>query len=154
MLNHRLTDTKSTKFLKLVSTAIFAWSGFFWAGVTILNFYINMPNSSHLAQNFLIGTVLLLASLILCWFRFYILQLPICAVGTVFFLIASAEMIDTARFSGLEFKPSFELRYLPIIGMSVISLILAMIQIWDLISKKIEDNNKFNNSPSKSILED
>ena len=153
MLNRRLTDTKSTKFLKILSTAIFAWSGFFWAGVTILNFYINMPESSHLAQNFLIGTILLFVSLLLCWFRFYILQVPICAVGTVFFLIASAEMIDTARFQGLEFTPSFELRYMPIIGLAAISLVLAMIQIWNLIAKRIEKNNEFNNSPSKSILD-
>ena len=153
MLNRRLTDTKSTKFLKILSTAIFAWSGFFWAGVTILNFYINMPESSHLAQNFLIGTILLFVSLLLCWFRFYVLQLPICAVGTVFFLIASAEMIDTARYQGLEFTPSFELRYMPIIGLAAISLVLAMIQIWNLIAKKIEKNNEFNNSPSKSILD-
>lgn len=153
MLNRRLTDTKSTKFLKILSTAIFAWSGFFWAGVTILNFYINMPESSHLAQNFLIGTILIFVSLLLCWFRFYILQLPICAVGTVFFLIASAEMIDTARFQGLEFTPSFELRYMPIIGLAAISLVLSMIQIWNLIAKKIEKNNEFNNSPSKSILD-
>lgn len=153
MLNRRLTDTKSTKFLKILSTAIFAWSGFFWAGVTILNFYINMPESSHLAHNFLIGTILLFVSLLLCWFRFYILQLPICAVGTVFFLIASAEMIDTARYQGLEFTPSFELRYMPIIGLAAISLVLAMIQIWNLIAKKIEKSNEFNNSPSKSILD-
>lgn len=153
MLNRRLTDTKSTKFLKILSTAIFAWSGFFWAGVTILNFYINMPESSHLAQNFLIGAILIFVSLLLCWFRFYILQLPVCAVGTVFFLIASAEMIDTARFQGLEFTPSFELRYMPIIGLAAISLVLSMIQIWNLIAKKIEKNNEFNNSPSKSILD-
>ena len=56
-------------FAKLLMTLIFLWSGFFWSGVTVLNFYINMTFDSHLATLFLIGSILLLVSLILCWFN-------------------------------------------------------------------------------------
>ena len=46
--------------VKLAMTAIFLWSGFFWAGVTVLNFYINDLSNVRLANLFLAGSAILL----------------------------------------------------------------------------------------------
>ncbi len=148
MLNNRLKDTKFTIFLKIVSTAIFAWSGFFWAGVSILNFYWS-GNPNNYGDKFLFGSIFLLISLIGCWLRFYILQLPLCITGTILYLIPAYDIITVT----VNTDNNWSLKFMPVVGMTMISLVFAMLQIWNLISKKIEKQNEFNNRPSKSILD-
>ncbi len=133
---------------------LFAWSGFFWSGVTIINFYAFDPANSHLATEFLLGSLLFLLSLILCYFRKYILQFGFCAAGLIPYLMAVNEMMDVAEKTGVVFKPSFELRYLPIFIFAFISLIFAMMKIWQNTLKRIEVRNEFDNRPTKSILDD
>ena len=53
----RYKDIKFTLFVKIVMASVYAWSCFFWAGVTILNFYINTPEYSYLATGFLTGSI-------------------------------------------------------------------------------------------------
>lgn len=133
---------------------LFAWSGFFWSGVTIINFYAFDPTYSYLATEFLIGSLLFLSALILCCLRKYILQFAFCAAGLIPYLMAVNEMMDVAETTGVVFKPSFELRYLPIFVFALISLIFAMMQIWKNTLKRIEIRNEFDNRPTKSILDD
>ncbi len=133
---------------------LFAWSGFFWSGVTIINFYAFDPAYSYLATEFLIGSVFFLLSLILCHLKKYILQFVFCAAGLIPYLIAVNEMMDVAEKTGVVFKPSFELRYLPIFIFAFISLIFAMMKIWQNTLKRIEIRNEFDNRPTKSILDD
>lgn len=133
---------------------LYLWSGFFWSGVTIINFYINDPEYSYISTWMLIGSILLMLSLVFSFKRRYILSLPFMAVGTFVFLNPVSDMIDIATQTGVEFTPSFELRYIPIVAFSIISLALSMYGIWKKESKKIEERNKFYNSPTKSILDD
>lgn len=132
---------------------LFAWSGFFWSGVSIYNFYRLDPEYSYIATRFLIGSVCLLISLNLCFFRKYIVQFPFMAAGLIPFLMASTEMIDVAVKTGVEYTPSFELRYMPIIAFAILSTALTMAKIWQIIAKRAEEKNQFNNSPTKSILD-
>lgn len=132
---------------------LFAWSGFFWSGVSIYNFYKLDPEYSYIATRFLIGSVLLLVSLNLCFFRKYILQFAFTFAGAIPFLMAATEMIEVAVKTEVEYTPSFELRYLPIIAFVIISFCLAMVKTWQNIAKRTEERNKFDNSPTKSILD-
>lgn len=154
MKNLRYADNKLTIAIKILITLIFIWSCFLWSGATIFNFYIRMPEYSHLATGMLTGSVLILISLILMYLRMYMLQLPFCIVGSIFYLNQASEMIDRAIENGIVFKPSFEQRYLPEIGILIFSIVLAILHFWSVESKRIAAKNEFNNSPAKSILDD
>lgn len=132
---------------------LFAWSGFFWSGVSIYNFYKLDPEYAYIATRFLVGSILLLVSLNLCFFRKYILQLPFMLAGLIPFLMSAVEMINVAIETGVEYTPSFELRYLPIIAYAVISAVIATVKIWQAAVKRSDEKDKFNNSPTKSILD-
>ena len=133
---------------------LFLWSGFFWSGVTIINFYMYNTEYSYLATQFLIGSSFLLVSLILCLLRKYILQFVFCVMGLIPYLMGAGEMMGVAETTGVVFNPSFELRHLPILVFVFISLLFAMMKIWQNTTKKIERRNEFDNSPTKSILDD
>ncbi len=154
MLKYRFVDNGFTIVLKVIATIVYLWSCFFWAGVTILNFYINTPEYSHLSTGFLIGTIFITVSLVLMYLRFYIVQLPLCAAGATVYLVNAGEMIDVAQHTAVVFTPSFELRYMPCVAIIIISAALAMLEIWNIISKREKAKNEFYNSPSKSILDD
>lgn len=134
-------------------TVLYLWSGFFWAGVTALNFYINDLSNVHLAHRFVAGSIILLAALVLAWLRFYILQIIPCIIGLIVFLTPAREMIDRAAETGVLFKPTFELRYLPIIAFAIFSLILFILRIWGIASAKAERRSEYDNSPSESVLD-
>lgn len=150
----RFKETKATLTLKILTSVVFLWSCFFWSGVTILNFYIIMPEYSYIATNFLIGTILITVSVIIMYFRCYILQFPVCAVGSWIYLSAAGELIDTAAKTDTVFKPSFELRYLPEIAIILFSLSLAMIHAFSVYTERAQERERYNNSPAKSILDD
>lgn len=139
---------------KILMCAVYAWSGFFWAGVTIYNFYVLTPDYSHLATCFLIGTLFVLAGIILCWMKKYILQFPFICIGVILFMVATGEMIDVAESTAVIFTPSFELRYLPILAVWLVSLIFFIVKGFILINNKKHIKDEFNNSPAKSILDD
>ncbi len=139
--------------VKLAMTAIFLWSGFFWSGVTVLNFYINDLSNVRLANLFLAGSAILLAALLLCWFRLYIVQMIFTVAGLAVYLIPSAEMVNRAARTGVPFKPTFEQRYLPVIGFAILALVLFIIRIWQLAAARIERRQEFDNRPTESVLE-
>lgn len=149
----RPEDKKIHTVVKIIMTAIFLWSGFFWSGVSIYNFYSLNPEYSHLSSQFLIGSLVLLLALILCWLRLYILQLIPCVIGLIVFLRPAKEMIDHVLGTGVYFKPTFEQRYLPMIGFGVLSLVLFITRVWTLFSSRLEKREEFNNRPTESILE-
>lgn len=139
---------------KLLSTAVYLWSGFFWAGITIYNFYFLNKNETHLATMLLIGTLCLLVSLILTWKRVYIVQLPFALVGTVLFCVVASEMMAVAEATAVTFPVSFGYRYLPALGFGAIALAFFAVKLYKIIEKKKKAEDAFNNSPAKSILED
>ena len=149
----RPNDNKTHIAAKVLMTAIFAWSGLLWSGVAILQFFINDTSNAHLAAGFLWGDVILLAGLILAWTRMYILQLLPCIIGLIIYLKPAREMIDHAADIGVVFKPTFEQRYLPIIGFAILSLVLFILRVYAVVSARIEKQEEYNNRPAESILE-
>ncbi len=148
----RQPDSKLHIFAKILLTAIYLWSGFFWSGVSVI-YYIIEPDMTHIAVEFLISSALLLISLVLCWFRLYIWQFPFCVIGLAVYLQPAAELIRLANQREVYFKPSFELRYLPVIAFGVIALILFAYRFWQRITLKAAKQSEFDNSPTQSILE-
>lgn len=156
MNNLKYTDNLLTKLIKLVITIVFAWSCVFWSSVTVIYYYALSDDStqSHFATGFLIGTVLILISLILIYNRLYIVQLPFCLAGSIIYLNTASKMIDLAIEHKSIYQPPLEIRYLPEIAFLLLSIVLAMIHFASIQSRKITERNKFDNSPSKSILDD
>ncbi|GEM_PF-2890459 len=149
----RYKDTKFTLFAKIVMIAVYLWSCFFWAGVTILNFYINTPEYSYLATGFLTGNIFITIGLVLVFLRFHITQFPFFVTGTVIFLKHAGEMIDVAAKSDVVFKPSFELRYVPVLALAGFSFVLAVLSIARAVSERKTAEEEYNNRPAQSILE-
>lgn len=141
---------------KIFATVVYAWSGFFWAGATAYNFYFltKEPDYYHLATLFTVGSLLVLVGIILCWKKRYVLQFPFVSVGTVLFLIAAGEMIDSAERTAVVFTPTFEWRYLPILAAWLVSLIFFAVNTYTVLSSRKQVKDDFNNSPAKSILDD
>lgn len=149
----RYPGNKLTVVVKFFFTVIYAWSCFFFGGITIINFFFYKPEYSHLASGFLIGCTFITIGFIMVYFRLFILQLPFIAVGGAIYLVNAGELIDNAARMKAVFKPSFELRHLPVIAMITLSVIIAIIQIWRLISLKSAEKEEYNNRPSGSILD-
>ena len=149
----RPNDKKIHTAVKVIMTALFLWSGLFWSGVAILQFFINDTSNAHLASKFLLGDAILLLGLVLVWLRIYILQFLPCLVGMIIYLAPAREMIDHAANTGVIFKPTFEQRYLPIIGFAILSLVLFILRVYEVVSAKIEKQEEFNNRPAESVLE-
>ena len=63
----RYSDNKLTIGMKILFSLVYAWSCFFWGGVTVINFYWFMPQEAHLASGFLIGDIFITLGLIACW---------------------------------------------------------------------------------------
>ncbi len=149
----RPADTALYTVIKTVMTVIFLWSGALWSGIAVLQFTINSRDHLNLAVGFGISSLILLSGLILCWTRLYILQFFPCLVGLIIFLNPAREMIDHAASTAVIFKPSFEVRYLPMIAFAILSLVLLILRIYSIYSKRSDEKEKFNNLPSESILD-
>ena len=149
----RPEDKKFHTIIKVLMSAVFAWSGFFWSGVTALQFFINDQSNAHLSSMFLAGSIVLLIALLLAWARLYILQFIVCLVGLAVYLRPAREMIDHAADTGVLFKPTFEQRYLPMVGFAILAMVLFILRVSSIISKKLEQREEFNNRPTESILD-
>ena len=149
----RAADKTPQIIIKCLMTAVFLWSGFFWSGVTILQFFINNTEHRNLAIEFSVSSALLLICLILCWLRFYILQFIPGMIGFIAFLNPVKEMMDHVADTGVIFKPTFEQRYLPMIAFAIFSLALLLIRILGIISEKAKREEEFNNRPTESIFD-
>lgn len=149
----RPADSTVHIIIKWLMTAVFAWSGFLWSGITILQFLINNQEHRNLSVEFLIGSLILLLCLTLNWLRFYILQIIPGVIGLIVYLNPAKEMIDHASNTGGIFKPTFEQRYLPITVFGILALVLFVMRVLSLINAKMKRDEQFNNLPSESILD-
>ncbi|MCD7805374.1 MAG: hypothetical protein LUH03_09610 [Oscillospiraceae bacterium] len=142
----RYDDWAFTIFLKIVALVAFLWSGFFWSGVTIINFYQFNTAESYRATGFLIASILLLISIILMFLRMYIIQFPICVVGSVIYLVQAGQLIDVIE--------SYTTRYIFEIVILIASIILFMLHLARVISKSMAESEKINTAPAESIIGD
>ncbi|MCD7784674.1 MAG: hypothetical protein LUH18_03715 [Oscillospiraceae bacterium] len=142
----RYDDWALTIFLKIVALLAFLWSGFFWSGVTIINFYQFNTAESYRATGFLIASILLLISIVLMFLRMYIIQFPVCVVGSVIYLIQAGQLIDKIE--------SYTVRYIFEIVILIASIILFMLHLAWVISSTMAENEKINTAPAESIIGD
>ncbi len=142
----RYDDWALTIFLKIVALLAFLWSGFFWSGVTIINFYQFNTAESYRATGFLVASILLLISIILMFLRMYIIQFPVCVVGSVIYLIQAGQLIDKIE--------SYTVRYIIEIVILIVSIILFMLHMARVISRTMAENEKINTAPAESIIGD
>ncbi len=142
----RYDDWAFTIILKVVATLAFLWSGFFWSGVTIINFYTFNTSESYRATGFLIASILLLISIILMFMRCYIIQFPFCVVGSAIYLVQAGQLIDVIE--------SYTMRYIPEVAILIVSIILFMLHMARVISKSLSEKEKINTAPAESIIGD
>ncbi len=142
----RYDDWAFTIILKIVAVAAFLWSGFFWSGVTILNFYMFNTDESYRATGFLVASIFLIISIVLMFLRMYIIQFPFCVVGSVVYLIQAGELIDAIE--------SYTIRYIPEIAILIVSLILFMLHLARVISRSMGEREKLDTAPAESIIGD
>lgn len=140
--------------LKVIMTAAFLWSGFFWSGVTVIWCFIDVTGTHmNLAYEFLTGSAVLLIALVLCWLRLYLIQIIPAIAGIILFLNPAREMIDHAASTGVVFKPTFEQRFMPAAGFAAISLIFFIIKIVEIMGERMAKKEEYNNRPAESILD-
>lgn len=149
----RYPANKITTAVKAAAAVIYAWSCILWGGVTIIYYFFRMPEYSYLAEGFLFGGIIIAIGIIMLFFRLYILQLPFIAIGGAVYLKNACELINRSARVDYVFKPSFNLRYLPVSVIIIVSVILAMLQIWRLISIRAAERDEYNNRPSGSIFD-
>lgn len=142
----RYDDWAFTIFLKVVATLVFLWSGFFWSGVTIINFYTFNTGESYRATAFLVASILLLVSIILMFMRCYIIQFPFCVIGSIIYLVQAGQLIDKIE--------SYTMRYIPEVAILIISIILFMLHMARVISKSLSEKEKIDTAPAESIIGD
>lgn len=153
---NRPADKHIHTFVKIIMSAIWLWSGFFWCGITALYFLLERTeaaDSSAIAIKMLCGSAILLVSLILCWLRLYIIQIVPAVVGLIVFLIPVREMMNHVAASGAVFTPGFEVRYLPTAAFGILSLCLLIVRLWDIHAAKAALIEEYNSSPAASILD-
>lgn len=146
------TENRAYLAAKIAMTLTFLWSGFFFSIIPVLT-YINNEEFSHISYRLIAAFPFLLLGLILCWLKLYIPQFPLCAVGLIIFINPAIELIDLASKKGIIFKPSFELRYMPIIAFGLISLVLFMVKFRQILVERNRRRNEYDNRPTESVLE-
>ena len=149
----RYPQNKWVFYIKCVSALIFAWSCFFWGGVSIIYYFTYGKAQSYLAEGLLFGEIAIAVGIIMMFLRLHILQLPFIAIGGAIYLKYAGELIDMAKKKHQIFKPSFEVRYLPVIVIILVSVVFAMLQVWRLISIRTAEKEEYNNRPTGSILD-
>ncbi len=142
----RYDDWAFTIILKIVAVAAFAWSGFFWSGVTILNFYMFNTDESYRATGFLVASILLIISIVFMFLRMYTIQFPFCVVGSIIYLIQAGQLIDKIE--------SYTMRYIPEIAILIASIILFMLHLARVISTSMGEREKLDTAPAESIIGD
>ncbi len=140
----RYDDWAFTIFLKIVALLAFLWSGFFWSGATILNFYMFNTDESYRATGFLTASILLLVSIVLMFLRMYIVQFPICVVGSAIYLVQAGQLIAAIE--------SYTMRYIFEIVILIVSIILFALHLARVVSKSLDEKGRFNTSPAESII--
>lgn len=152
----RPIDKPIHTFTKVIMTAIWLWSCFFWCGITMLYFLLeraDVADSRAIAVKMFAGSVILLAALILSWLRLYIIQIVPSVAGLIVFLNPVREMMDHVANTGAVFKPGFEVRYLPTAAFAILSLCLLIVRLWGIHTAKAARLEEYNSSPAASILD-
>lgn len=153
--------------IKIIMLASFLYSGFFYGGVTVVGVYTGAMTVTEKgaltlgsANAMLIGILLMLAGLILAFFKRYIISFIASISGMLIYLYVAYERVikfaaQRVSASGdLNPQTKYMLWYYPIAAFAAGSLALLTVSIVIGVNKKRKARKMRDNAPVKSIVED
>lgn len=153
--------------IKIIMLASFLYSGFFYGGVTVVGVYTGAMTVTEKgaltlgsANAMLIGILLMLAGLILAFFKRYIISFIASISGTLIYLYVAYERVikfaaQRVSASGdLNPQTKYMLWYYPIAAFAAGSVALLTVSIVIGVNKKRKARKMRDNAPVKSIIED
>ena len=153
--------------IKIIMLASFLYSGFFYGGVTVVGVYTGAMTVTEKgaltlgsANAMLIGILLMLAGLILAFFKRHIISFIASISGTLIYLYVAYERVikfaaQRVSASGdLNPQTKYMLWYYPIAAFAAGSLALLTVSIVIGVNKKRKARKMRDNAPVKSIIED
>lgn len=152
--------------LKLLAAAVYLYSCLYYGGITvigILNGYVNNVENKY-AYFMLAGIVILLASLLLMFFKKYIVSAVLNAAGTILYMKTAVFLVEKVRkllednyVTDADVKvldKTYMLRHYPELAFLALGLILLLINIIRRYLKYRRIKAIRDNAPVKSIIDD
>lgn len=152
--------------LKLIAVGVYVYSCFFYGGVTIIGILGgHVDNVEHKYAYFmLIGVILLLAALLLMFFRKYEISFAINIAGTILYMKTAVFLVEKVRklldenyitdAEILHLDKTYMRRHYPEIAFLGLGLILLAISLIRRYIKYRKLRNERDNAPVKSIIDD
>ncbi|WP_302211077.1 hypothetical protein [uncultured Ruminococcus sp.] len=151
--------------LKLIMIVPFAYSGFFYGGVTIVGIigkYIEPVPPKWVLWAMAAGIVAMFAGILFAFFKKYIVSFVLSVGGTVSFLKAGGYLIKriqdklstTAVDQSLQnMDKEYMWRFYPIIGVAVISTVLLICTVIRKLMERKRFQRERDNAPVESIID-
>lgn len=152
--------------LKLVMLASFLYSGLFYGGVTVVGVYTGAMTVTEegalttvSANIMLVGILLMVLSLVLAFFKKYILSFASSLLGTVLYLYVAYDRVikfaagRVTESGEIDLDNKYKIWYYPIAVFLIIAFVLMVISIVKKIKKRKEAKKIRDNAPVKSIVE-
>lgn len=151
--------------LKLIMIVPFAYSGFFYGGVTIVGIigkYIEPVPPKWVLWAMAAGIVAMFAGILFAFFKKYIVSFVLSVGGTVSFLKAGGYLIKriqdklstTAVDQSLQnMDKEYMWRFYPIIGVAVISTVLLICTVIRNLMERRRLQRERDNAPVESIID-
>lgn len=151
--------------LKLVMIVPFAYSGFFYGGVTIVGIigkYIEPVPPKWVLWAMAAGIVAMFAGILFAFFKKYIVSFVLSVGGTVSFLKAGGYLIKriqdklstTAVDQSLQnMDKEYMWRFYPIVGVAVISTVLLICTVIRNLMERRRLQRERDNAPVESIID-
>ncbi|WP_294102412.1 hypothetical protein [uncultured Ruminococcus sp.] len=151
--------------LKLIMIVPFAYSGFFYGGVTIVGIigkYIEPVPPKWVLWAMAAGIVAMFAGILFAFFKKYIVSFVLSVGGTVSFLKAGGYLIKriqdklstTAVDQSLQnMDKEYMWRFYPIVGVAVISTVLLICTVIRKLMERRRLQRERDNAPVESIID-
>ena len=152
--------------LKILAVGVYLYSCFFYGGVTVIGIfggYIEDIEKKY-AVFMLIGVILLLAALILMFFKKYIVSFALNAVGTILYMKTAVFLVETIRkrleenyitdSDILHLDKTYIYRHYPELAFLGLGLVLLLIDLVRRYLKYRKIKAERDNAPVKSIIDD
>ena len=152
--------------LKILAVGVYLYSCFFYGGVTvigILSGYVNNTGSKY-AYYMLAGVILLLASLLLMFFKKYIASFALNIIGTILYMKTAVFLVEKVRKlldenyvtdpSVLSLDKTYMKRYYPEYAFLALGGILLAISLVRRFLRYRRKKQIMDNAPVKSIVDD
>lgn len=152
--------------LKLLAAAVYMYSCFFFGLVTVIGIYSGQVNnvSSKYAAFILVGIIILLVSLLLMFFKKYIVSFLLNILGTILYMKTAVFLVEKVRKlldenyvtdpSVLSLDKTYMKRYYPEYAFLALGGILLAISLVRRFLRYRRKKQIMDNAPVKSIVDD